>query len=100
MISEVLVPVFGHVVGFENTLGRWHPWIDRVEVKILVPVLSVAGCEKFSEAGMWVKGARVTNQKVFEQLPPSMQVNNTLEIPCGRSSVGIFYACFAGRCGG
>ena len=44
--------------------------------------------------------AEVTDQQVFGLLPPSMQVSNTLEIPYGRSSVGVFYACFAGRCGG
>lgn len=37
---------------------------------------------------------------MFEPLPPSVQVNDTLEVPYGRPSVEIVCACFTGRCGG
>lgn len=49
LINEVIVPVFGHVGCFENTLGGRHSRIDTVEIKIFVPVLWVAGCKTFGE---------------------------------------------------
>jgi hypothetical protein len=55
LINEVIVPVFGHVVWFENTLGRRHSRIGTVEVEILVPILGVAGCGNVGEENVWVK---------------------------------------------
>jgi hypothetical protein len=50
LINEVIVPVFGHVAWFENTLGSRHSRIGTVmEIKSLVPVLGVASCRNFSE---------------------------------------------------
>lgn len=49
LTNEVIVPVFGHVAWFENTLGGRRSQINRVEIKILVPVLCVAGRRNFSE---------------------------------------------------
>lgn len=58
LINEVIVPVFGHVAWFENTFRKRYPRIRTVEIKILVPILCVAGCEMFSEGNMWVKRRR------------------------------------------
>ena len=55
LINEVIVPVFGHVGWFENTLWRRHSRIGTVEVEILVPILCVAGCERVGEENVWVK---------------------------------------------
>ena len=44
LINKVIVPVFGHVVWFEDTLGRRDSRVGTVEVEIFVPVLGVAGC--------------------------------------------------------
>ena len=94
LINEVIVPVFGHVVRFENTFGRRQSRIGTVEVEILVPVLRVAGCGNISEEKRWAKlGRGVTNREVFGPLLPSVRVSNTPEIPRGRPSVEIAFAC-------
>lgn len=43
LINEVIIPVFGYVVLFENALGRRHSRIGTVEIESLVPILWVVG---------------------------------------------------------
>lgn len=58
LINEVIVPIFGHVVWFENTLGRRHPRTGTVKVEILVPILGVAGYTNDGEGSVKVKLGR------------------------------------------
>jgi len=55
LINEVIVPIFGHVAWFENTLGSRHARTGTVEVEIFVPILRVANCERVGEENVWVK---------------------------------------------
>ena len=55
LINEVIVPVLGRIAWFENTLGRRHSRIGTLKIKIVVPILGVAGCRNVGEESVRVK---------------------------------------------
>lgn len=61
----------------------------------MLPAAEISVRETDGEA--W---ARVTDQQACEPPQLSAQVGDALQIPLGRSGVGIDCTCFAGRCGG
>jgi len=100
LINEVIVPVLGHIALFENAFGRRHSRIGTVEVEILVPILGVAGCGSISEENVR-EGFELGNEPASVWTAAAICAGeHTLETPCGRPSVEVVYACFAGRRGG